>query len=233
MERLCYATEFEIEGWKKIVPLTKILNEYTNVRISTRIDLKLENDLKLKMEKFYAVTGPNNDGKFNNNDFIDKTIKKSEIYRHFEKSNQKLAIYVSQAIPINENYLVYDYSSVGNHCVVATGLENRNGVECLVLDNTTGSMEDNYIPVDFPLYEALLKKIEKWKPADRQKALSKYGFGLAKKKFQKSKDTDAKTFKNENNGTDWFNMKKDGKLEYQMFFVKGSKPIYKLKFLQS
>ena len=222
MERLCYATEFEIEGWKKIVPLTKILN-----------DLKLENDLKLKMEKFYAVTDPDNNGNFKKGVFNKKTIKDTKIYHHFKKSNQKLAIYVSHAIPINEKYYDKDYSSVGNHCVVATGLENRNGVECLVLDNATGSIEDNYIPVDFPLYETLMKKIEKWKPSDRQKALSNYGFGLAKKKFQKLKDTDAKTFKNENNGTDWFNMKKDGKLEYQMFFVKGCQPIYKLKFLQS
>ena len=139
---------------------------------------------------------------------------------------------MSQAKPINEKYYDKDYSSVGNHCVVATGLENRNGVECLVLDNATGSIEDNYIPVDFPLYEALMKKIETWKPRERQKALSKYGFKLAKKKFQKLKDTDAKTFK-ENNKTDWFNMEKDGKLEYQMFFVKGYQPIYKLEFLQS
>jgi len=235
LERLCYATEFEIEGWKKIVPLTAILNRYTKVPISMQINLKLENDLKLTMEKFYAVTGRNNDGKFNNNDFIDKTIKKSEIYRHFEKSNQKLAIYVSQAIPINERYYDKDYSSTKHisHCVVATGLEKRNGVECLVLENTTGSIEDNYIPVDFPLNEALEKKIKNWEPSDRQNTLSKYGFDLAKKKFQKLKDIDAKTFKKNNNGTDWFNMEKDGILEYQMFFVKGYHPIYKLKFLQS
>ena len=226
MERLCYATEFEIEGWKKIVPLTAILNRYTNVRISMRNDSKLENDLRLKMEKFYAVTGPNHDGKF------DKTINKSEIHRHFEKSNQKLAIYVSQAIPVNEKYYDLVISSAVNHCVVATGLENRNGVECLVLDNATGSIEDNYIPVDFPLNEDLEEKIKNWKPLERQRRLSNYGFGLAKKKFQKLKDTDAKTFK-ENNKTDWFNMEKDGKLEYQMFFVKGYQPIYKLEFLQS
>ena len=232
MERLCYATEFEIEGWKKIVPLTKILNEYTNVPISTRIDLKLENDLKLKMEKFYAVTDPNNNGNFKAVDFIDKTIKDTKIYHHFKKSNQKLAIYVSTKKPINEKYYGLVISD-GNHCVVATGLENRNGVECLVLDNTTGSIEDNYIPVDFPLNEALEKKIKNWEPSDRQNTLSKYGFDLAKKKFQKLKDIDAKTFKKNNNGTDWFNMEKDGILEYQMFFVKGYHPIYKLKFLQS
>ena len=185
------------------------------------------------MEKFYAVTGPDDDGKFKAADFINKTIKDTDIYHHFKKSNQKLAIYVSQAIPINEKYYNLVISSAVNHCVVATGIEERNGVECLVLDNATGSIEDNYIPVDFPLYEDLLKKIEKWKPRERQKSLSKYGFGLAKKKFQKLKDTDAKTFKNENNGTDWFNMKKDGKLEYQMFFVKGYQPMYKLEFLQS
>ena len=205
-----------------------------------RNDLKLENDLKLKMEKFYAVTAPNDDGKFKVADFIDKTIKDTEIYRHFEKNNQKLAIYVSRAIPINENYLVNDYSSVGNHCVVATGIEDRNGVKCLVLDNTTGSIEDNYIPVDFPIFEALdmkIKQIERDPLADDKKKkrdLNNYGFGLAQKKFKRLMDTDPKTFKRNNNETDWFNVEKDGKLEYQMFFVKGSREqIYKLEFLQS
>ena len=226
LERLCYATEFEIEGWKKIVPLTEILKEYTNVPISTRIDSKKENDLKLKMEKFYAVTDPDKDEKFNDADFTGKTIKDTEIYRHFKKSKQKLAIYVSQKIPVNEKYRSIRCSA-GNHCVIATGIEDWNGGECLVLDNTTGSTEDNYIPVDFPIFEALVKKIDEddndpLKSAEyKNRSLNKYGFGLAKKKFKNIKFSD---FKDDG---------KDEKWEYQMFFVKGMRPIYKLKFLQS
>ena len=229
MERLCYATEFEIEGWKKIVPLIDILNQYTNVPISTRIDLKPENGLKLKMEKFYAISQPDKDGKFKDADFDEKTIKDTEIYRHFvtEKSKQKLAIYVSEKIPVNEEYRSRDYSSAGNHCVIATGIADWNGGECLVLDNTTGSIEDNYIPVDFPIFEALVKKIDEddndpLKSAEyKNRSLNKYGFGLAKKKFKNIKFSD---FKDDG---------KDEKWEYQMFFVKGMRPIYKLKFLQS
>ena len=229
LERLCYATEFEIEGWKKIVPLIEILEQYTNVPITTRTDLKQENDLKLKMEKFYAVTDPvitdDNDEKFNDADFIGKTIKDTEIYRHFKKSSQKLAIYVSEKIPVNEEYRLKNYCSAGNHCVIATGIADWNGGECLVLDNTTGSIEDNYIPVDFPIFEALVKKIDEdeYDPqvSDKNRSLNKYGFDLAKKKFNNIK---ARDFKNDG---------KDEKFEYQMFFVKGKRPIYKLKFLQS
>ena len=188
------------------------------------------------MEKLYAVTDPNNDGKFNDADFIGKTIKDTEIYDHFynNKSKQALAIYVSQKIPVNEKYRLKDYSSAGNHCVIATGIENWNGGLCLVLDNTTGSKEDNYIPVDFPLFESLVKKIEdEYDPLPTNR-LNNYGFGLAKKKFKKFKNTkNATDFKKENNKTEWFNMEKDGQLEHQMFFVKGKRPIYKLQFLQS
>ena len=221
MERLCYATEFEIEGWKKIVPLTEILKEYTNVPISTKTDLKL------KMEKFYAITDPDKDEKFNDADFTGKTIKDTEIYRHFaiQKSKQKLAIYVSEKIPVNEKYRLKDYRSAGNHCVIATGIEDWNGGECLVLDNTTGSTEDNYIPVDFPIFEALVKKIDEdeYDPrlSDKNRSLNKYGFGHAKKKF---KNISFSNFENDGNNEKW---------KYQMFFVKGKRPIYKLKFLQS
>ena len=182
------------------------------------------------MEKFYAITNPDKDGKFNYADFTGKKIKDTEIYRHFaiQKSKQKLAIYVSQKIPVNEKYRLQDYSSAGNHCVIVTGIEDWNGFECLVLDNTTGSTEDNYIPVDFPIFEALVKKMEKdeyntLKSAeDKNQSLNKYGFDLAKKKFKSINTRDQ--FKNDG---------KDDKWEYQMFFVKGMGPIYKLKFLQS
>ena len=247
MERLCYATEFEIEGWKKIVPLTKILERYTNVQFSN------ENAIfKLEMDHFYALSEHTRSSlenitcrrkyhdhqKFvdNNkfvNEFKDTTIRKSEIYRHFVKSKQALVIYVSQQTPINENC---DRRSIptGNHCVVATGIEEWNGVECLVLDNTGRNKEENYIPVDFPLFEHVYNKIIEIKkinnPDKQSRSLNNLGFPLAQQKFQEVKKFEkAKHFK-ATHGEEWFNMKKDGDYEYQMFFVKGSQPIHKLEF---
>ena len=96
--------------------------------------------------------------------------------------------------------------------------------------------EKNYIPVDFPLYEDIWNKIivnkEKnpFNPDQRKEFHNRTGFRLAQKKFQKLKDSKtAKKFR-EQNGDDWYNMKKDGEFEYQIFFVKGSKPIYRLEF---
>ena len=224
LERLCYATEFEIEGWKKIVPLINIIQEYSNVPLVS---------LELKMDHFYAVE-PNEKLE----DFDGKTIKDSLIYRHFkvEKSNQKLGIYVSHQIPINEKLLDYTSTSTGNHCVVATGIECLNGVDYLVLENTGKSKEENYIRIDSPFFETVSKTIEDTKnryrntnPDNEKKVLNKYGFGLAQKKWKKMENMTATSFKNKY-GSEWFNVKKDGELKYQMFFVKGSMPIYTLQF---
>ena len=252
LERLCYATEFEIEGWKKIVPLTDILKQYTNV------PFKNENPiLKLKMEPpfqtengttNYAVAELNADEKFYdrvNNKFIEKfnnkTIRDSEIYRHFaiKKSVQKLVLYVSQQISINEKYLEMVNPPTGNHCVVATGIEFWNGIECLVLDNTGKNKEENYLPVDFPLFEDIWNKIKvnekkNFNNSDNQKRfLNKEGFSLAQKKFQNLRDIKTATNFRRQNGDDWFNMTKDGEYEYRLFFVKGSIPIHKLEFHKS
>ena len=115
MERLCYATEFEIEGWKKILPLTEIIEKY--------IQLPLEK-IKLEMHTLFAVDKPAENpaemSVVNTVDLIGKTIRKSKIYDHFKDQstmNEKLVIYVSQTIPINENYdrLIIHH---GQHCVM-------------------------------------------------------------------------------------------------------------------
>ena len=241
MERLCYATEFEIEGWKKIVPLTEILKKYTNVPFLNENPI-----LKLKMEEFYAITEPPEDGFYDNSKgkFLDKfnntKIENSEIYSHFENSKEALVIYVSHQMPINEKFLDYTISPHGNHCVVATGIEERNGVKCLVLVNTGRSEEENYIPVNFPFFEAAWNKIKddetkkKMRPSDHKTFLNKYGFDLAQQKFQEVKKfKKARDFKDKHD-EEWFNMKKkDGEFEYQMFFVKGSQPIHKLSFINN
>ena len=74
MERLCYATEFEIEGWKKILPLTEIIEKYIQIPLEKMI---------LKMHTLYAVEKPV-DRQLNTDDLIGKTIRKSKIYDHFK-----------------------------------------------------------------------------------------------------------------------------------------------------
>jgi len=225
LERLCYATEFQIEGWKKIVPLIKILNDYTNVPVSS---------LKLKMEEMYAFNEPV-DGKFNENDCMGKTIKTSRIYKHFtndKTKNQKLVIYVSQTVPINENYLNLNMNWAGQHCVVAKEIKHikigKDDVECLVLENTGRNKELNYIPVDFPFFEEIpseIQKIEIDYENNRKllkSQLNKKGYEYAQKKWKK--------LEKKQDSEHWFNIKKDGENTYQLFFVKASAPIYKLKF---
>ena len=222
LERLCYPTEFEIEGWKKIVPLTKIITEYSDVPLSI---------MKLELNEFYAIKP---DAQLE--DFDGKTIKDSSIFDHFngENGNQKVAIYVSHQMPINEKYSTL----IGNHCVVAIGLERFNGVDYLVLENTSKNKADNYIRLDSPFFESVHKKIAetknryKFNPDKQNRALNDYGFDLAQKKWKKLENMTATSFKNKY-GSEWFNMKKDGELEYQMFFVKGSMPIYTLQFTKS
>ena len=233
MERLCYATEFEIEGWKKILPLTDMIEKY--------IQLPLEK-IKLKMHTLYAVTEPV-DGKLNTDDLIGKTIRTSKIYDHFKppKSkdqstmNEKLVIYVSQTIPINENYCRMNILN-GQHCVVATGIKVIKDVECLVLENTGGNDDFNSIPVDLPFFEEVERDIEtilreNYSDPDKQKKkLNNHGYGLAQMKWKNLKKKDWNSMVQKEADRIDKNLKKEEEPEYQMFFVKGAAPIYKLEF---
>ena len=155
-----------------------------------------------------------------------KTIKDSEIYDHFKikKRSQKLAIYVNQIIPINQEYLNQVEGPIGSHCVVATGIKVENGVECLVLVYN----ELKYIPVDFPFFEEVENNIDALKrenhlnPDNIKRQLNAYGLRLAKKKWQTVPNTKRKPWYAEKN--------KNGEPKYQMVFVKGFSPIYKLEF---
>ena len=236
MERLCYATEFEIEGWKKILPLTDMIEEY--------IQLPLEK-MELKMHKLFAVDKPAENPEVEksagNTDYlIGKTIRNSKIYSHFkdEKTrNEKLAIYVSQTIPINENYCRMNILN-GQHCVVATGIDKINGVECLLLENTGGNEDFNSIPIDLPFFEEVSNKIgsilqqNHYETEKKNRNLNNYGCTLAQMKWKnlKKKDWNAMV-KKEADRIDK-NLKKEEEPEYQMFFVKGAAPIYKLEFVR-
>ena len=166
-------------------------------------------------------------------DLIGKTIRKSKIYDHFKDQstmNEKLVIYVSQTIPINENYyrLIIHH---GQHCVVATGIKIINDVECLVLENTGGNEDFNSIPVDFPFFEEVSEKIRTIRQQyNKYKKLNDYGLSLAQKKWKnlKKKDWEAMVQKEAKRIDN--NLKKEEEPEYQMFFVKGAKAIYKLEF---
>ena len=232
MERLCYATEFEIEGWKKILPLTDMIEKY--------IQLPLEKMI-LKMQTLYAVENPV-DRQLNIDDLIGKTIRKSKIYNHFKNEstmNEKLVIYVSQTIPINENYCRMTIHN-GQHCVVATGIKFIKDVECLVLENTGGNDDFNSIPVDLPFFEEVSKDIgtilrdNYSNPDSINRKLNNKGYDLAQKKWKNLKTKDGKKRWNamvqkEANRIE-NNLKKEEEPEYQMFFVKGAAPIYKLEF---
>ena len=159
-----------------------------------------------------------------------KTIKNSEIYDHFKvkQRSQKLAIYVNQIIPINQEYLNQVEGPIGSHCVVATGIKVENDVECLVLENHGGDNELKYIPVDFPFFEEVEYNIDEYKrenfhnPDNIKRQLNAYGLRLAKKKWQNVPNTRNKPWYAEKN--------KNGESKYQMVFVKGFSPIYKLEF---
>ena len=141
-------------------------------------------------------------------------------------SSQKLAIYVNQVIPINETYRDNDYSQVKSHCVIVTGIKQIDGVKCLVLENNGGHEPMKYIPVDFPFFEDVINKLQKIEienhndPSNIRKKLNNYGLALAQKKW-KSLRKDKNWYAEEND---------NGELKYQMFFVRGSCPIYKLEF---
>ena len=236
MERLCYATEFEIEGWKKILPLTDMIEEY--------IQLPLEK-IELKMHKLFAVDKPAENPAVEkpvvDTDYlIGKTIRTSKIYKHFDDDrtrNEKLVIYVSQTIPINENYCRMNILN-GQHCVVATGIDKINGVECLLLENTGGNEDFNSIPIDLPFFEEVSNKIgsilqqNHYETEKRNRNLNSYGCTLAQMKWKnlKKKDWNAMV-KKEADRIDK-NLKKEEEPEYQMFFVKGAAPIYKLEFVR-
>ena len=170
-----------------------------------------------------------------------KTIRDSWIYEHFsnkDKKQSKIALYVTEIIPINQNFDASRINSVGNHCVIASGLakwpkNDPNGIECLELEIHGDSDEMRYIPVEFPFFEKIqidINKIyQRTKNMGANDDMNKLGKELALKKWKPIED-------------DWYDQKKKPKegqeeadkenqrWKYGMIFVRGIHPCFQLKF---
>ena len=243
MERVCNKTEFEVEGWRKIAPLIDIIEQdYIPRDVQERIKLEMISTeifeksvflsaMRLLDSKQLKIKDSNNTG---------KTIKDSWIYEHFsKKKNQpKIALYVTEIIPINQNFDASRINSVGNHCVIASGLakwpkNDPNGIECLELEIHGDSDEMRYIPVEFPFFEKIqidINKIyQRTKNMGANDDMNKLGKELALKKWKPIED-------------DWYDQKKKPKegqeeadkenqrWKYGMIFVRGIHPCFQLKF---
>ena len=168
-------------------------------------------------------------------------IKDSWIYEHFSdkhKKQSKIALYVNQIIPINQNLDASKINFVGNHCVVVRGLtkwpeNNPNGIECLELEIHGGSNELRYIPVDFPFFEEIQIEVQRiyetsfiheQKGAENyNRAMNKFGKKLAEKKWGKIEKN-------------WYDQKRKPKHcreeidKYEMIFIRGIYPSFQLHF---
>ena len=177
MERVCNKTEFEVEGWRKIAPLIDIIEQdYIPRDVQERMKLEMIpteifetsvflSAMRLLDPKQLKIKDSNRTG---------KTIKDSWIYEHFSKmlnssdqtTQPRIALYVTEIIPINQNFDASRINSVGNDCVIASGLakwpkNDPNGIECLELEIYGDSDEMRYIPVDFPFFEEIQININK------------------------------------------------------------------------
>ena len=252
MERVCNKTEFEVEGWRKIPPLMEKLeqNVPTHVQQSMKLEMipnKPVFEKNVSDEAFIA----RDSSKLSLRDSSGpgKTIRDSWIYEHFsnkDKKQSKIALYVTEIIPINQNLDVSKINSVGNRCVIARGLakwpkNDPNGIECLELEIFGDSDEMRYIPVEFPFFEEIridINKIYQRSELDvgselrhryYNRAMNKLGEKLALTKWKTIEDN-------------WYHLKKKPKggqeeaekenqrWKYGMIFVRGIHPCFQLKF---
>ena len=250
-----------MEGWRKIPPLMDIVEQ--NIPTEVQKGIKLEMSQKgpiFDYHDFLYALKKLDSAHLGLRDSTNtlpilyhtgKTIKDSCIYKHFtklrnrsEQTNQpKIALYVSEVIPINQNFDASKINSVGNHCVIASGLakwpkDDPNGTECLELETHGDSDEMRYIPVDFPFFEEIQIDINEiyQKTKNRgidiyNREMNKLGKKLARKKWNKWKIED-----------NWYDLKKKPKegqdeadkakqpWKYGMNFVRGIHPCFQLKF---
>ena len=125
LERICYTTEFEVEGWRKIPPLIELLQKYTN-RLTPNLKLEMKAHKIFPSREIMIDKTKNNFQEFDSN-FLTNTnkkflvnypMKKSFINNHFRQANpKKLTVYVSQVIPINQKYFEKDYTPVRLHVI--------------------------------------------------------------------------------------------------------------------
>ena len=252
MERVCKKTEFEVEGWRKIAPLIDIIEQdYIPREVQERIKLEMISTVIFEKSVFNSamrLLDPTQ-LKIKNSTNTGKSIKDSWIYEHFSKlqntneqmNQSKIALYVSTIIPINQNLDASNVNSIGNHCVIASGLakwpkNDPNRIECLELEIYGDSDEMRYIPVEFPFFEEIQIDINTIYQKSKEMGveyyndhMNKLGEKLALTKWKKIEDN-------------WYDLKKrpkEGQEEadkakqpwkYGMIFVRGIHPCFQLKF---
>ena len=264
LERVCKKTEFEVEGWRKIPPLLDILQQQNiptdeqarmNLEIieteaifektlfddalkNARKNPRTQDSTKLRIQDFLRNQDSAGGG---------TAIKDSWIYEHFKKDStkqSKIAIYVNAVIPINEKLDVSQLNSVGNHCVVVSGLakwpkDHPNGIECLELENNGGCDETRFIPVEFPFFEEIQIEATKIHTDNANKGIEFYN-GRMNKLGKKWVDKKWGAFQKIEQ--DWYNRTKPTKegqkindeskppSKYELLFVRGRSPCFRLEF---
>ena len=228
LERVCFETEFEVEGWKKITPLIRILEKNFSPSVLSNI--------RLEMKENEPIENKQQAKKFINwikNHLMDESTKET-----------KIALYVNQFIPINKRLFDLDGDPInnpGNHCVVVKGIklwkhringdEELHEVKCFEIENFDGNEQMRYIPVDHPCFEEIQGKVNDIKKKypgsdDRSRSLNKLGENLAKTKYGKKLETN------------WFELKTGPKTKphsniddkYPVFFFRCLHPSFQLKF---
>ena len=244
---MCTTTEFEVEGWRKIPPLMDIL-EQNNIPSDVRERMRLEmikkdpifektvfENARSKLDStILRIADPTGPG---------KTIRDSWIYKHFTEKRSKIAIYVNAVIPINQKLdRDFQFNCVGSLCVVVSGLatwpkNNRNGIECLELDNYGGREETRYIPVDFPFFEEVQIEIEKLRKRNQddenyRMAMNKFGKKWVLKKWGNFQTIERLWYKKNAESKEGQKKVDEAKQpsKYELLFVRGIHSCYQLKF---
>ena len=246
MERVCNETEFEVEGWRKIPPLMKILEDNLKSDVVSRMKLKtIPTEAIFNDDVFKAAIDACDPGELSV-----RTIKDSWIYKHFVNQKSKpeteripIAAYVNVILPINErlNKQVVDLANVGKHCVVIKGLttpwRQYPNIECLELETNDTCKATKYIPVNHPFFEEVqikIKKLENYDGSYDREELNKYGKELAVMKWGKVEDSRTKP---------WYGVKilpknsQAGNIDeeklphkYDMIFIRGRSKAFQLEF---
>ena len=219
-------TEFEVEGWRKITPLMRILEKYfsPDELANIRLEMKANESITIPV---YSVQ------------FIAKKFKKW-IYDHFKNESTKdtkITLYINEYIPINQ--ILYELvpnsiNTVGNHCVIVKGIKpwkhqfNQNEkfheVECFEIEDFGESEQTRFIPVDFPCFEEIQDQVNKILNKHFENSpshLNQMGHKWAIKKYGSLEKN-------------WFDQKtKSNRIiddKYPMFFFRCFDPCFQLKF---
>lgn len=183
LERLCYKTEFEVEGWRKIPPLMEILENNLDPAAVSKLKVQIieeyviaENRLmsQFNWQKFQNYWQDRDFDSAFNHGFMAK-IGDSWIYNHYKddktKAN-KIVLYVTQPLTINEivNFESPNaLTSVGSHCMVVKGIKKRkfenqtdtqnHFEEFFEIENFDGG-RNRFISVQNPFFEEVQAIVE-------------------------------------------------------------------------